>query len=375
MAETKEEKLVFPNEPVYFTPPTFDDLLLFCSEHDASDVTIQNGSSIVAECQGRLHLVTQRELTLQEVSDIANHIYGANAVSKVFSGSDVDASYETRIKDQATRKKQRYRVNMTACQVQGHKGMQITLRTIPDMPPHISQMNLNEELLDSLNIPQGLFIVSGATGSGKSTLMASLVRNLIEKPDSHLKILTYESPIEYVYDDIKTHSAIVSQTEIPRYLPTFASGVRNALRRKPGLIMVGEARDYETISSVMEASLTGHPVYTTVHSNGVADTFRRMVTLFPHLERDSRYYDLVQTTKVIVWQALVRNTEGKRTPVREFLVFTDKVKKAMLTSSVNDIYPTINQALVEQGSDIKTQATMLFDQGIIDQDTLDRFIN
>ncbi|MCF6807290.1 Flp pilus assembly complex ATPase component TadA [Thiotrichales bacterium 19S9-12] len=364
-------QLYFPNEPVYFTPPTFDDLLIHCCNHGASDITIQTDHAVMIEAHGKLHRATKRDLTPQEISDIANYIYGANAVSKIFSGTDVDSSYET--KDPIKKTKQRYRVNMTACQTNGHKGMQITLRTIPDVPPKLETMNLDQELINSLSIPQGLFIVSGATGSGKSTLMASLIRSLVESPESHLKILTYESPIEYVYDDVHGENAIVSQTEIPRYLPNFASGVRNALRRKPGLILVGEARDYETISSVMEASLTGHPVYTTVHSNGVADTFRRMVTLFPHMERDSRYYDLVQSTKIIIWQALVIGVDGKRLPVREHLIFSNDVKKEMLSSSVNDIYATINQLLIKQGSDIKTQARKLLDAGKICQTTYERF--
>ncbi|MCF6764393.1 Flp pilus assembly complex ATPase component TadA [Thiotrichales bacterium 19S3-7] len=365
------QTLHMPNEPVYFTAPTLDDLLIHCCSNHASDITIQSNHAVMAECHGKLYRTTKRDLTQQEVSDIANHIYGANAVSKVFSGTDVDASYETR--DRVKNYKQRYRVNMTACQVHGHKGIQITLRTIPDKPPKLETMNLPEALIDSLDIPQGLFIVSGATGSGKSTLMSSLIRNLIEKPESHLKVLTYESPIEYVYDEIYGENAIVSQTEIPRYLPSFASGVRNALRRKPGLILVGEARDFETISSVMEASLTGHPVYTTVHSNGVADTFRRMVTLFPHMERDSRYYDLVQSTRVIIWQALVIAKDGKRLPVREYLVFTNEVKKQMLDSSIEGIYSTVNQLLKENGTDIQTQARLLYETGKVDEAILERF--
>ena len=105
---------------------------------------------------------------------------------------------------------------------------------------------------------------------------SDLIKELAEQPDSHRKILTYEAPIEFVYDALDTPTAIVSQSEIPRHLPTFAAGVRNALRRKPRLILVGEARDTETISAVLEAALTGHPVYTTLHSNGVAETIRRL---------------------------------------------------------------------------------------------------
>src|SRR5207253_9859737 len=125
-----------------------------------------------------------------------------------------------------------------------------------------------------------------------STLLASIIRHIAENPESHRKILTYESPIEFVYDSVETVSAIVSQSEIPRHLPDFASGVRNALRRKPRLILVGEARDAETISAVIDAALTGHPVYTTLHSNGVADAVRRMISTFPAEERHGRALDI-----------------------------------------------------------------------------------
>ena len=94
------------------------------------------------------------------------------------------------------------------------------------------------------------------------------MRNLIEDPQANRKILTYESPIEFVYDRVEKISSVVSQAEIPRHLPSFAAGVRNALRRKPHAILVGEARDQETISAVMEAAMTGHPVYTTLHGGG-----------------------------------------------------------------------------------------------------------
>ena len=142
-------------------------------------------------------------------------------------------------------------------------------------------MNLPQTILDAIEPEQGVVYITGATGSGKSTLLASIIRDIAENAESHRKILTYESPIEFVYDTVEKTSSIVSQSEIPRHLPSFAAGVRNALRRKPRLILVGEARDPETISAVMEAAMTGHPVYTTLHSNGVAETMRRLVTTFP----------------------------------------------------------------------------------------------
>src|SRR6202021_1698882 len=118
-------------------------------------------------------------------------------------------------------------------------------------------------------------------------------------------MFNYEATIRFVYDSVEKTSSIVSQSEIPRHLPSFAAGVRNALRRKPRLILVGEARDPETISAVMEAAMTGHPVYTTLHSNGVAETVRRLVTTFPAEEREGRTIDIVETMRLIISQRLL----------------------------------------------------------------------
>src|SRR3990167_3604701 len=144
--------------------------------------------------------------------------------------------------------------------VEGHDGLQITARTIPSDPPTLAEMELPKPILEAIAPEQGVVYITGATGSGKSTLLAAIIRDIAESIESHRKILTYEAPIEFVYDSVEKISSIVSQSEIPRHLPSFAAGVRNALRRKPRLILVGEARDPETISAVMEAAMTGHPV-------------------------------------------------------------------------------------------------------------------
>jgi defect-in-organelle-trafficking protein DotB len=234
-------------------------------------------------------------------------------------------------------------------------------------------MDLEESLYEHLTLPQGIMIVSGATGSGKSTLLASIVGELVKRPESNLKVLTYESPIEYVYDRIEMPSSIVSQTEIPRYLPSFALGVRNALRRKPGLILVGEARDRETIEAVIDAAMTGHPVYTTVHSNGVADTLRRMVTIFPYAERDTRFFDLLETIKVIIWQALVPTPDGKRTPIREYLVLDGKIRDLLLSVPLEEIVPHTRQLVHQYGQPIYESAKAKFLAGKITEAAFRRF--
>lgn len=367
---TSPASRLFPSEPSYFTPDQLDRLLMHCYDQGASDICIQSGETVFAEIEGKQVKMTRRELTLQEASDLINFIYGSNATAMVFSGTDIDTNY--RVKFQKG-KIYRYRVNITACMFEGYQGIQVTMRTISSEPPELAKLNLETDLYKSLSIPQGILVVSGATGSGKSTLLASMISHLIQKEDANLKVLTYESPIEYVYDNVPRPTSIIAQTEIPRYLPSFAAGVRNALRRKPGLILVGEARDKETIEAVIDAALTGHPVFTTVHANGVADTMRRMVTIFPFAERDTRLFDLIESVKVIVWQTLVPSVTGKRIALREFLVFNEEVRDALLKSKPETIVSAIRELIQKYGQPILADARAKYEDGLIDERVLARF--
>lgn len=334
--------LIYPNEPSRFEQKNIDDLLVYCHRIEASDITIQTGEPITVELHGRIHKITRRKLANTEVGDILNAMYGPNGTTQIMRGTDLDTHYEVR---PSRSERFRYRVNGVGCFVEGHEGIQITLRTIPTTPPELSTLNLPKPIIDAMAPQQGIVYITGATGSGKSTLLASIIRTLAEEENANRKILTYEAPIEFVYDNIEMPSSLVAQSEIPRHLPTFAEGVRNALRRKPHLILVGEARDAETISAVLEAALTGHPVYTTLHTNGVAETIRRLVGSFPQEERLGRTIDIIETLRLIVWQRLVPSTDGKRIALREYLVFTESVRDHLLQSDPENITQTTRELL------------------------------
>lgn len=353
---------LLPDEPIRFTTEALDRLLLHCVNLSASDITLQTNTPIFAEIYGRLYPITSRKLSNTEVGDMLNAIYGSNGTTQILSGKDVDTQYEIRPN---RNQRFRFRVNGTGCQVEGHDGIQITLRSIPAMPPDISTMNLEQGIIDAMAPDQGTVVVTGPTGSGKSTLLASIIKHLAEQPDSHRKMLTYESPIEFVYDMVQMPASIMSQSEIPRHLPTFAAGVRNALRRKPRLILVGEARDAETIAAVIDAALTGHPVYTTLHSNGVADAVRRMISTFPADERHGRALDILETLRMVVWQRLALSTDGKRVALREYLVFDQSVRDILIDTPVELLAAKTRQLLKERGQPMIVDAKRKFDAGIL----------
>ncbi|KTD14646.1 DotB [Legionella gratiana] len=355
---------LMPDEPTRFTPLFMDRMLEHTESLNASDITIQTGEPIYAEVYGKLYRITNRRLSNTELGDLINAIYGPNATTQLLSGKDIDTHYEFR-PNRGVR--YRYRVNATACLVEGHDAIQITLRTIPTTPPRLATMNLPDNILEAIAPQEGIVFITGATGSGKSTLLASIIRQLIESEDSHRKVLTYESPIEFVYDEIETTSAVVSQSEIPRHLPSFADGVRNALRRKPRLIMVGECRDAETISAALEAALTGHPVYTTLHTSGVAETMRRLVTSFSGEERLGRTIDILETIRLCIWQKLVPTVDEKRVALREYLVFDEEVRDILLEGDPNEVTSATRKLVRQKGQLMTWDAKAKFEQGIISE--------
>jgi defect in organelle trafficking protein DotB len=353
-----------PDEPTRFNPVFMDKMLEYAEQLKASDITIQTGSPIYIEVYGKLLRITNRSLSNTEVGDLINSIYGPNATAQLLSGKDIDTHYEFR-PNRGVR--YRYRINATACLVEGHDGLQITLRTIPTTPPKLSTMGLPDNILEAIAPQEGIVFVTGSTGSGKSTLLASIIRDLIEKEDSNRKVLTYEAPIEFVYDEIETISSVVSQSEIPRHLPSFAEGVRNALRRKPRLIMVGECRDPETISATLEAALTGHPVYTTLHTSGVAETMRRLVTSFSGEERLGRTIDILETIRLCIWQKLVPTVDGQRVALREYLVFDEETRDILLESDPNEITTATRKLVRQRGQLMTLDAKIKFEEGIISE--------
>jgi defect in organelle trafficking protein DotB len=357
---------LMPNEPTRFTPLFMDKMLEHAESLNASDITIQTNEPIYTEVYGKLLKITNRSLSNTELGDLINAIYGPNATTQLLSGRDIDTHYEFR-PNRGLR--YRYRVNATACLVEGHDAIQITLRTIPTTPPKLATMGLPKNILEAIAPQEGIIFITGATGSGKSTLLASIIRDLIEDSDSNRKVLTYEAPIEFVYDEIPTISSVVSQSEIPRHLPTFADGVRNALRRKPRLIMVGECRDAETISAALEAALTGHPVYTTLHTSGVAETMRRLVTSYAGEERLGRTIDILETIRLCIWQKLVPTVDDKRVALREYLIFDEEVRDLLLEGDPNDVTSATRKLVKLKGQPMTVDARNKFEEGIISERT------
>jgi|AntRauTorcE11897_2_1112592.scaffolds.fasta_scaffold00112_23 defect-in-organelle-trafficking protein DotB len=355
-------KQTWSGEPDRFQEEHIDPFLLWCVEQGSSDVTFQSNRPVFNEISGVLYPGTYRALDAADMSALLTKLYGPEALARLAGGQDIDISYEV-MADRFNRK--RFRVNITAVLVEGRDGVSVTMRTLPTSPPTMDDLDIEQDIRDSWFPRQGLVLVTGPTGSGKSTLLAAGNRMLLEKGCG--KMLTYESPIEFTYDTVKSKRSLIGQSEIPRHLPSFAAGVRNALRRKPEIILVGEARDRETMSAAIEAGQTGHTVYATVHTTGVAATIRRMVSTFEPSERSERAYSLVETLRMIVTQTLAPRIGGGRVGLREWLVFTEEIREYLLNMEFDKWSYEVMQMVPVHGQTMEQSAQDAYDAGLIDK--------
>ncbi len=362
----------WPLEPPRFQDNLVDEFLLWCVKKNSSDITIQTDRPVYNEINGALYPALYRPTDAADMNVFLTKLYGTDAQARLASGRDLDLSYEIR-PDRYTRI--RFRVNITAILSRGRDSAQITMRVLPSEPPTMEDLSVEQDIMNAWSPRQGLVIVTGPTGSGKTTLLAAGIRMMMERRRGCGKIVAYEAPIEYVYDAVKSPRSLISQTEIPRHLPDFATGVRNALRRKPNVILVGEARDKETISAAIEASQTGHAVYTTTHTTGVAATIQRMVATFEPIERSERAFALMETVRLIVTQTLVPKVSGGRTGVREWMCFTDEVREKFLDMDFKEWPAEIQRVIPLYGQTMARSAEILFEAGEIDRRSYIRLSN
>lgn len=354
----------WPDEPHRFLEEHVDPFLMWCVRKGTSDISIQTDRTVYTDVYGTLYPATYRAIDAADMASFLARIYGPDANARLASGKDLDVSYEIR-SDRYSRS--RFRVNITACLSRGRDAAQITMRVMPSDPPLMKDLNIEQQIIDNWAPRQGMVIITGPTGSGKTTLLAAGNRMLMERPQGCGKMLTYEAPIEFTYDNIHSPRSLVSQTEVHRHLPDFSSGVRNALRRKPNIILVGEARDKETISAAIEAAQTGHAVYTTTHTTGVASTIRRMISAFDKEERSERAYSLMETLRMIVTQALVPKKSGGRLGVREWMVFPDDVREKLMDMDFDSWSNEIQRMMPFYGQTMSKSATIAFEKGIIEK--------
>lgn len=314
---------------------------------------------------------TTRMLSNKEVGDILNDFYGISATSQLGTPTPINTDLEFQ-ESQGNGKKpirHRFRVNAVYGKRNGRLSIKIVIRSISANPPLASDLDISDDILNTcVTSQQGLMLVVGGTGNGKSTTLAAILRYILEREESHKHIVTIEEPIEYVYDNIVSPTSFINQLEKGRCVQSFAQGLENSLRMAPTDILIGEARDYETIATSINAAVTGHNVYSTVHANSVAETTQRMISEFPAELQHQGQQNLIQALRMIVAQRLVPSTDGKRVALREYLIFTKEIKDILAVSQ--NVALDTSKMVIEHGVPMYEDAKRQYELGRISEDTL-----
>ncbi len=274
-----------------------DELLLRAVEVKASDLHITAGLPAIVRIHGRLNPINDVKLMPQDTEKIVKDITNETQWNKLLKVGEVDFSY-------ALQNGYRFRVN--AYRQRGT--ISIALRLINSDILSFDELELPGVIRDLAEKNSGLILVTGPTGSGKSTTLAAMVNYINEIKDRH--IITLEDPIEYLF---RHRKSVIEQREVGIDTMSFANALRASLREDPDVILVGEMRDYETISIALTAAETGHLVFSTLHTIGASSTVDRIIDVFPSHQQQQIRIQLAMTLQGIVSQQLLtrRDQQGR----------------------------------------------------------------
>jgi twitching motility protein PilT len=298
-------------EPVARATVTpMEDLLRLVVEEKASDLHLSVGSPPAVRLRGALVKLDLRPLTPEDTETLARAITSEANMQKVNEEGSVDFGFSFRGDN-------RFRVS-----VYRQKGsLGIALRLVPRALLTLEEIGFPAAVRELLNLPRGLILVTGPTGSGKSTTLASMLDVINETTSNH--IITIEDPIEYFHEH---KLGIVNQREIGVDVPSFADGLRRALRQDPDVILVGEMRDLETMETAITAAETGHLVFSTLHTTGAARTVDRVIDAFPGDAKEMVRTQLSTNLKAVISQLLLPRLDGKgRVAAFEIMINTPSI--------------------------------------------------
>jgi defect-in-organelle-trafficking protein DotB len=326
--------------------PGLDSLLTWAYRAGASRISFQTGGSPWVRVYGRNRKVNDDTLDEAEIAQIVNHLYGADGMARLQGGAALDTTYEIAV---SRSERLRYRLNVTPTRTSRRVGANVVMRPIPGLPPSLEQQLVEPGIMEAFRPRNGMVIVSGGTGSGKSTLIAGMTIAKLLDPNGHFDIVEGAAPVEFLLDRVKSPCSTINQSEIPRDLPTFEEFIRGCMRREPTDIIVGECRDTATMSAAIQAAISGHTLTTTIHANDVALTMQRIASLCPSTERENLISAVAQSLRLVINQRLAESVDGKRTALREFLVFDRRLRTRFLETDPAQWPSLTRRAIEEQG--------------------------
>ncbi|NBB93194.1 MAG: PilT/PilU family type 4a pilus ATPase [Gammaproteobacteria bacterium] len=310
-------------------------------KHNASDLFFSAGAPAGIKIQGETRRLGQENLSSQQVRKLAYSLLNDKQIATFEAEMELNLAI-------ALESLGRFRVNL----FRQRGSVAMVVRYIKSEIPSIEDLDLPPILKDLIMEPRGLILVVGATGSGKSTTLASMIDHRNERRTGH--ILTIEEPIEFLH---KHKKSIVDQRELGLDTLSYANALKNAMREAPDVILIGEIRDRETMKHAISYAETGHLCLSTLHANNANQTLDRIINFFPESAHHQLFIDLSEHLRAIVSQRLVPSSDGKRVPAVEVLIRTPYVADLILKNDID----SIKEAMKEGG-----QAGMqTFDQALL----------
>lgn len=279
-------------------------------DQGASDIMLTSGHPALALVRGQPTQLTRFKWQTDQIDRFGQLITNNQSIKTALAGGDdFDHAFDVpdlhNSDEHGVPFRHRFRLNATAILGRGGDSKQLVMRHIPAIPPTLEQIEFPPELYDEFLLEQGMFLIAGETASGKTTTFGGCIRFILENSTIiRGNILTYEKPIEFVFNDIPSATCVVAQSEIGRHVRSFAHGVSNALRRKPALTVIGEMRDAETIHAANALAITGHPVFGTVHARNAAAIIRRMVQTYDFHQQAQAFAEIAENVRLLMSQTL-----------------------------------------------------------------------
>ena len=326
-----------------------NELLELVLEEGASDLHIQVGKPPTLRLHGSMVSVDGPDLTPADTERLMQSITADSYVQAAKSEGGADFGF-------AYMDKSRFRVSVL--RAKGSYGL--VLRQIPNEFFDLEDIGIPDQIRDLLYRPRGLVLVTGPTGSGKSTTLASMINYINQKRSGH--IITIEDPIEYYHDHNK---CLITQREVGVDVPTFSEAIRRAMRQDPDVILVGEMRDLETIEAAISAAETGHLVFGTLHTNSAAKTVDRIVDAFPANMKEMIRTQLATSLVAVVSQVLCKKEGGGRVAGLEVMVTTTSIAALIRDNKTYRINSDIQTGAKLGMFTMDTHLMSLYNRGLI----------
>lgn len=334
------------------------DLLIVMTTNKASDLHLSTGYPPMLRINGDITPYNDTPLTSDQVKLLIYSVM--NESQQSIYEKELEMDFAVQFGDKA-----RFRVNV----FNNIKGCSAAFRLIPNKVLSFDELNVPDPIRRFAYLKKGLVLVTGKTGSGKSTTLAAIVDHINATMDKH--ILTIEDPVEFVH---KPKKSLVNQRELHASTHSFAKALKSALREDPDVILVGEMRDLETIQLALSAAETGHLVFGTLHTNSAAKTIDRIIDVFPGNEKELVRAMLSSSIQGVVAQSLVKRASGGRVAVHEIMIGTTAIRNLIKEGKTSQLQSIIQVGKRDGMIIFKDRAGELLDQGVITQEVYKEII-